>query len=143
MTSIIDLQRDAAVKRARAESALYESVRRIVLGTRSTAWRYRIGHLVTVQPDYDFAAAVEIGGPTEDLVTQGSYAVEVIERVDKTTERSMWRTACEGVADSWNWHTVDQALLHLIAVRKGQRDDRGDIVTFASRVIGFDDCPPS
>lgn len=137
--SITEPQRDAwadfpttAWRRAKEESDLRLALQDILYSPKRPMGRWRLGHIVTVQPDYDFA---------KTGVTVGSYAVEVIERVDKDTEHSMWRVVWEGITDSWYWHSVDQALIHLIAVRHGDRDDRGEIVTFASRVIGFNDSP--
>jgi hypothetical protein len=133
MTTFEEKRKDAALRMITEEGQLRRAVEGLVLfGHGRSPGRYRIGEIVTVQPDPEFARTG---------VTLGSYAVEVIERVDKDTERSLWATACEGVSDSWRWFTVDQALIHLIALRHGQDDHRGDIVTYASRVIGFDDMP--
>jgi hypothetical protein len=137
--SLIEKQREGAWKQALTRSALYSALTDMVVGRRP---RLRLGHIVTVQDDPRFEqdiqdAKVEGRQP----VTLGSYAVEVIERVDRETERSMWTTVHDGVSDSWRWWTVDQALLHLIALRHGNPDDRGDAVLYASRVLGFDDFP--
>ncbi len=138
MTSIIERQKEWAFQAARLDAALTRAIGRQVLGTRPA--RYRIGHVVTVQPDPLFERAVKDsetdGG---EPVTLGSYAVEVIERIDRDTEKSMWAILHEGVSDSWRWFTVDQALIHLIATRKGQADSHGSHVAYASRVLGFDD----
>jgi hypothetical protein len=126
--SMAQLWTEAAVEQQRERSRLRRAIEEIVIGGHGRA---RIGEIVTVAPDRDGHPAGEPLG--------GSYAVEVIERVDRNTEKSMWTTVHNGAPDSWRWFSVDEALIHLIALRKGQRDERGEIVRFASRLIGFDD----
>jgi hypothetical protein len=143
-TTFADRLRQAALHRAAEQDALRNAVARIVLGGRPN--RYRLGHIVEVQPDAQFADAYRqaaAAGTLDELTTLGSYAVEVVERVDRNTERSMWATACKGVSDPWRWFNVDQALLHLIAVRHGDADNHGTAVIYGSRMLGFSDYPES
>jgi hypothetical protein len=130
MSTFTERRQAAVLERATTQDALRRFLDQEVNGGRA---RYRLGHVVTVQPDDEFTVVSE--------AALGSYVVEVIERIDRDTERSMWATVHDGVADSWRWLSVDQALIHLIARRKGVDDHRGDVVWYASRVIGFDDIP--
>ncbi len=139
MNRIIEIQREAAYQAALLNSRLRDAIGRQVIGKRHG---FRIGQIVTVQEDPLFERAVkdsEVDGG--EPVTLGSYAVEVIRRIDRDTEETMWAALHDGVSDSMRWWTVDQALLMLIATRKGMADSRGAVVTFASRVIGFNDFP--
>lgn len=140
MTDFIERQKGFALAREQERAALRRAIERIVFGSRE-AGRYRLGHVVTVQEDPEFSRAYQDGQPADELTALGSYVVEVIERVDRITEKSMWTTANEGISDSWRWWSVDQALLHLISIRHGDPDHRGEAVTYASRVLGFSDFP--
>lgn len=91
----------------------------------------RLGHVVTVEDDLEFTIKSE--------ATLGSYVVEVIKRVDRDTERTLWVTLHHGVCDVHRWNTIEQALIHLIAQRKNASDAGNQLVTFVSRAIGFDD----
>lgn len=133
------IMRDAAWDRSVEEGHLHTAIANLVLGPSDRRRTQRIGHIVTVETLYGVSADV--------VATTGSFVVQVITTKHNPTNRkdvydeTMWVTLHDGKSDSWRWHSVDQALLHLIAQRKGDADTYGTIVAFASRVIGFNDTP--
>jgi hypothetical protein len=133
---IVELQMQAAFERMKADMELHRAIGDLILGDHTRRRGQQIGQVITVAAPDDKDLTADV------IATTGSFAVEVTEWVKGATYKSLWTTLHKGRNDSWRWYTVDQALLHLIAQRHGEPDEHGSIVTFASRVIGFDDTRP-
>jgi hypothetical protein len=123
--SFREIQQDAAMQTVREISELYSNMREMVLS--NTRGR-RLGEIVTVQNDLSGAAG-------------GSYVVEVIEDRDRASTFTTVHGSDRRPCDNMYFHTVDVALLHLIARRAGDADDHGSAALFAGRALGVVDAP--
>jgi hypothetical protein len=111
--SFQEIQLEAALSRLQEQAAERRKVAQIVLGPNSQS-RRRVGEIVKLGDDY-------------------------IAEVRDGKQPATWTTVVNGKADSWLFHSQEEAVLYLIARRHSGDDPNSapNAAFYAGRVLGI------